>query len=107
MNKSRFFLLGFLLTALLHSLTPLQAQDYSWEEFEPDQLAQENCEGFFPFHIFPNKFFLGPEIYYVRRERAGGTRQSGGIYGVKAGYERIKRKCFYLGAEVLYGTGHL
>lgn len=56
-------------------------------------------------HQFANHLFVGPEIYHVHRTREGGTSQKGPIFGVRVGYEHIKRFKFYWGADVLYGRG--
>lgn len=53
------------------------------------------------------ELYIGPEIYHVHRTKAGGTKQNGTIYGIRAGYNRIKNNTFYLGAEGLYATGTL
>lgn len=50
---------------------------------------------------------LGPEIYYMKRERHGGTHQSGRMDGVRICIERFKRYGWYLGAEYFYANGEL
>lgn len=55
----------------------------------------------------PHRIYVGPEAYYLRRDREGGTRQEGGVYGARAGYDYIKRYCFYVGGEAAYGRGRL
>lgn len=52
-----------------------------------------------------HQLFIGPEIYYVKRTKEGGAQQSGPLYGVRAGYERIKRYKFYWGLDGLYARG--
>lgn len=54
-----------------------------------------------------HQFYIGPEVYYVDRKREGGTHQDGFLYGVRLGYDRIKRYKFYWGFDGLYATGHL
>lgn len=54
-----------------------------------------------------NQIYVGPEIYHVHRTRAGGTYQNGNSYGVRTGYDRIKRNGWYLGADVLYSSAQL
>lgn len=54
-----------------------------------------------------NIFAIGPEFSYLKRKRAGGTRQHGFIYGVRASYDRLKRYHFYLGGTVDYSQGTL
>lgn len=60
-----------------------------------------------PEKTYVNQFFLGPEIYQVNRKREGGAAQDGVIYGVRGGYEHIKRYKFYWAVDALYGEGHL
>ncbi len=54
-----------------------------------------------------NQLYIGPEIYHVQRMRDGGAKQLGWVYGVRAGYEHIKRCKFYWGGDALYGKGTL
>lgn len=54
-----------------------------------------------------NKLNLGPEIYYLERERDGGSKQKGMMYGVRGSYERLKRYKWYLGVEGFYGIGKI
>ncbi len=55
-----------------------------------------------------HQFSIGPEGYYVRRLKEGGTKQKGGIYGGRFSYDRFKRYALYWGAEFAgdYGTLH-
>lgn len=53
------------------------------------------------------QFYIGPEIYYVDRLKEGGGKQTGVLYGIRAGYERIKRYKFYYALEGLYSQGTL
>lgn len=55
----------------------------------------------------PHICYLGPEVYEVKRSRQGGTKQLGEIYGVRAGYDYIKRYSLYLGIEGSYGQGKI
>lgn len=54
-----------------------------------------------------HQFYIGPTVYYIRRAREGGTRQTGPIYGVRLGYDHLWRYNVYWGAEFLYGCGRL
>lgn len=54
-----------------------------------------------------HSFSIGPEIYRVKRDRAGGAKQRGNSAGVRAIYNNIKRYHIYLGAQLFYGTGIL
>lgn len=51
--------------------------------------------------------FLGPEVYYVKRLKEGGGEQHGTLYGIRAGYERLKRYKFYYAVDGLYSQGIL
>ncbi len=59
----------------------------------------------------PNKkgsfLYIGPEIYRADRSREGGTKQKGWLYGVRVGYEHMRRYTVYLGADALYARGPL
>jgi hypothetical protein len=69
--------------------------------------------GILPLHadflklIGGNQIFIGPEIYHVKRTKEGGAQQQGELYGVRFGYERIKRYKIYWGMDALYATGTL
>ena len=51
--------------------------------------------------------YVAPEIYYVKRQREGGAKQDGGLYGVRLGFDRIKRNKIYWGGDILWATGTL
>jgi hypothetical protein len=51
--------------------------------------------------------YIGPEIYYVNREKEGGAKQGGTLYGVRIGYDRVKRYKFYWGIDGLWAKGVL
>lgn len=51
--------------------------------------------------------YIGPEIYYVKREKEGGAQQGGTLYGVRIGYDRVKRYKFYWGIDALWAKGVL
>ncbi|MGK5593845.1 MAG: outer membrane protein [Parachlamydiaceae bacterium] len=72
-----------------------------------DCIAVEACESHYLPNQFPHKFYVGPEFYRVRRTREGKSKQRGWIYGVRAGYDYIKRYKLYLGGDVLWGQGPL
>lgn len=99
-KKIKSFFLKLL--SLLTLSTPLLAQDCQSE------CADCNCQKIIPqSYRYPHKFYIGPEFYYVQRKRAAGTKQCGDIYGVRGGYDRIKRLSIYWGFEFLYGSGNL
>jgi hypothetical protein len=52
-------------------------------------------------------FAIGPEAYYMRRTRVGGTWQTGGIGGARATLERRCPYSWYLGADGLIAQGTL
>jgi len=51
--------------------------------------------------------FIGPEVYYVSRIKDGGAKQTGTLYGVRIGYEKLKRYKFYYAVDGLYSQGVL
>jgi hypothetical protein len=53
------------------------------------------------------QLIVGPELYYFRREREGGTFQEGTVDGIKVTFNRIKSYGWYLGGEYLYAGGCL
>jgi hypothetical protein len=93
---SSTLLLLALWTAFFNS--PLLAQDDAYCDEEVC------CE--FPFQL-PRKLYIGPEIYRICRTREGGSFQRGEIYGVRIGYDYIKRFKLYWGIDALYGNGTL
>ncbi len=50
---------------------------------------------------------VGPEVYHMSRIRIGGTHQEGWIDGVRLGFDRIKKYCWYFGGDLLYAKGEL
>lgn len=63
--------------------------------------AQTGCRS------YTDAVFVGPEIYYVDRTREGGAQQDGVLYGVRAGYDHMRRYKFYWGVEGLWAKGVL
>jgi len=51
--------------------------------------------------------YIGPEIYYVSREKECGGKQTGTLYGVRLGFDHIRRYKFYWGVDALWATGPL
>lgn len=51
--------------------------------------------------------YIGPEIYYVGRLKEGGSKQDGVLYGVRVGYDRVKRYKLYWGIDGLWAQGSL
>lgn len=60
--------------------------------------AQDVC-------LTDNRFTIGPEYTHLKRTRKGGTKQSGPLYGVRAGFDRLKRYGWYIGAEAHFAKG--
>lgn len=89
--------LAFFLFAICSLLSSSLCASHWWPPLSCDD----------PNKTYVNQFFLGPEIYYVNRDRSGGTTQNGVIYGVRGGYEHIKRYKFYWAIDALYGEGYL
>ena len=52
-------------------------------------------------------FSFTPEIYFVTRQREGGTKQSGMAYGIRSGYHRLEAGHFYYALDGLYSRGNL
>lgn len=52
-------------------------------------------------------FSVGPEFYYLKRVREGGTEQSGRMDGLRVGYDRIVDNSWYLGGEFFASQGRL
>lgn len=97
----------FLLLLLFFHDTNLKAEDWIYDE----QSASSSCncgqnQSYFP-NLFPDKIYIGPEIYHVHRSRKGGTKQHGFVYGVRAGYDHIKRSRLYWGGDILWAQGIL
>lgn len=51
--------------------------------------------------------YAGPEIYYIHRTKEGGAKQTGTLYGVRLGYDHIRRYKFYWGIDALWAKGIL
>lgn len=58
-------------------------------------------------HVESNIVTIAPEYYYLKRDRDGGTKQSGSSGGIRVSYDHIKRYKFYWGGQAFYGTGIL
>lgn len=54
-----------------------------------------------------NQVAFGPEGYWVKRTKEGGTKQTGTLWGARLSYNRIKRYGWYLGGDLLYASGVL
>ena len=54
-----------------------------------------------------NSGIQGPEVYYVTREKTGGSKQDGVLYGGKTGYYHIKPLSLYLGFNSYVASGKL
>jgi len=56
---------------------------------------------------YSDAIYAGPEIYYVKRTKEGGAKQTGTLFGARIGYDHIKRYKLYWGAEALWAQGIL
>lgn len=59
------------------------------------------------YKTYGNSINIGPEFYYVKRAREGGSEQTGMLYGIRVGYDHVKRYKFYWGLDALWATGNL
>lgn len=84
-----------LFSLLLMLTTSILAQDCDPCCCEPSPCVQGNI------------LTIAPEYYYLKRNREGGTKQSGNLFGIRASYDYIKRYNFYVGARGFYGSGIL
>lgn len=69
-------------------------------------LATENLAAIWPFNE-PPVFYIGPEVYYLKRKKKGGTRQDGYLGGVRAFYERRHNRGLYWAIDALYSYGSI
>lgn len=107
MHYLKLLIPSFLFSAAILS-ADLSEQDASFDQ--EDCYENEDC-GYDTNHSIHfrrgNSISIGPELYRVERNRAGGTKQTGNSAGIRATYDRVKRYHFYLGAQLFYGTGVL
>jgi hypothetical protein len=54
-----------------------------------------------------NQISAGPEVFYLKRCREGGSSQSGTLCGVRASYDRLARCKWYYGLEGAYANGDI
>lgn len=82
---------------------------------DENKLVNETSQPQETFKIKGHQLYLGSEIYYgdrvrqcdVEEGKKKNSTQTGAIYGIKGGYDYIKRYKFYWGAEALYARGTL
>lgn len=55
----------------------------------------------------PNILEAGPEVFYLRRMRAGGTKQIARMDGIYVEYDRLRRYGWYFGGNFNYAQGRL
>lgn len=109
-NRTKAFVTLFILHTSISS-----ADTYTYEPYQYDYPAcgyvgedEECCCADSPPNLCrPHTISLGPEVYYAKRSRNGGTKQHGTPVGVRLTYDYIKRYCFYVGGQAFYGTGTL
>lgn len=92
MSRIKNYLFSCLAASLLFSTSSIQANCY-----------ENYCDPL----TLPHKFYVAPEFSHVRRTREGGTKQEGTLYGIRAGYDRIKRYSLYWGLEGHWTQGTL
>ncbi len=51
--------------------------------------------------------YLGPEIYHIHRVKEGGSKQQGTLYGIRIGYDHLRRYKLYWGMDALWAQGTL
>lgn len=105
-QKSKIFITTLFLIGIL-----LPYPSYSWNEvaeYECENTCQDACANECEEPCdkrLGHDVYIGPELYYVNRTREGGTKQTGGVYGVRLGYERVKRYKIYWAVTGLYARG--
>lgn len=55
----------------------------------------------------PHRISLGPEFYFMQRNKEGGSKQRGFLYGGRFTYDRIRRSALYWGIDAMYAAGKL
>lgn len=55
----------------------------------------------------PHRLFIGPEAYYSKRTKEGGSHQNGWLYGGHGTFERRKHGGFYYAVDGYYATGEM
>jgi hypothetical protein len=93
-------LLGLFLTLSFPVICELEVNNH-------DECCFKNCTSFSEKLTKGLQLYVGPEIYHVHRTREGGAKQDGMLYGIRAGYDRIKRYKIYYGFDALYASGIL
>jgi hypothetical protein len=55
----------------------------------------------------PKEISFGPEVFFLKRNREGGSYQSGTLCGVRASFDRLARCKLYYGLEGSYANGDI
>lgn len=55
----------------------------------------------------PHRLALGPEIFFMQRNKEGGSKQHGMLYGARLTYDRLKGNSLYWGGDLMYASGKL
>jgi hypothetical protein len=55
----------------------------------------------------PHRLFIGPEVYFTKRDKEGGSKQDGWMYGGEVRYERRPYGGFYWCLEGYLATGEI
>lgn len=84
----------------------INAQE-SFCSYKEEFLEQNNCPCEIVCPLLQNCIYLGPEVYHLTRTKEGGTKQKGYLYGLRGGYDRIKRYRLYWGIEGYFAKGQI
>lgn len=55
----------------------------------------------------PHRLAAGPEFYFMQRNKEGGSKQHGFLFGGRVSYDRIRRSALYWGLDGVYTVGRL
>lgn len=93
-----------LLCCLVFSLTASQSPPLDADITDANiEKKEESTYCFSPLHHFS----VGPEVYWLKRSRDGGTKQSGWMGGAHFNYQRLGRYKWYWGIDAGYAKGTL
>lgn len=55
----------------------------------------------------PHFISLGPESYYLKRDKKGGSWEDGWLYGIRGSYEKLNERGLYFSLDGYWATGEL
>lgn len=55
----------------------------------------------------PHTLSVGPEAYYLKREKKGGSTQDGCLFGIRGSYDRLERCGLYWALDGYWTTGSI